>query len=63
MLESIDMELNTKILKALESTGAINQDDKFITYLSFELKIDEPVEINLRYIPKEVKTNLLKEIK
>lgn len=59
MLNSTDMELNTKILKALEDIGVINQNDKFITYLAFELKIGETPEINIRYIPKEVQTNLL----
>lgn len=61
MLNSKDMELNTKILKALESIGVINQNDKIITYLAFELKIGEPPEIDIRYIPKEVQTNLLNQ--
>ena len=51
MAKSMNIEMTDDILKALTDIGLITTDDKLITYLSFELKIGEPIEINMKYLP------------
>lgn len=51
----MDMKMTDDILKALAAIGLITIDDKLITYLSFELRLGEPIEINIKYIPAKDK--------
>lgn len=53
----MNIEMTADILKALTDIGLITTDDKLITYLSFELKVGEPIEINMKYLPA-TKTNV-----
>lgn len=51
MAKTMNIEMTADILKALTDIGLITTDDKLISYLSFELRLGEPIEVNIKYIP------------
>lgn len=51
MAKTMNIEMTVDVLKALTDVGLITTDDKLISYLSFELKVGEPIEVNIKYIP------------